>query len=427
MATSTACAETAAPMTWLQPIEIASGRGERGPWQQNESRYDYVDDPGVDINQHGDIALAWVNQGIKDVLFQRLSFDGKKQLGQAVNVSRSPATFSWLPRVVYAPDRPQHIYILWQEIIFSGGSHGGEMLFAYSNDGGATFSEPVNLSNSVNGDGKGRINKDVWHNGSFDLIAGADGALYAAWTEYDGPLWFVRSTDGGKRFTRPQRIAGGDNAKPVRAPSLAFGTDRSVYLAWTVGDDDEADIHVAQSSDNGATFAAPQRVAPSDNYSDAPKLIVDRHGILHLVYAESRGGPFERHTIQYTRSHDGARRFDPPQSISEPAPWSISGAGFPAIDIDAKDTLYVTWELYQGQDVRPRGLGLAVSRDGGKEFTPTVVVPHSRDRHGGSNGSHQGLLMKKLAVNDAGRIALVNSSLEPNKRSRVWLMRGQER
>ena len=61
-----------------------------------------------------------------------------------------------------------------QEIIFSGGSH-GDMLFARSDDNDATFSEPLNLSRSMGGDGKGRINVKVWHNGSPDLVSGPDG------------------------------------------------------------------------------------------------------------------------------------------------------------------------------------------------------------------------------------------------------------
>lgn len=423
MIAANVAAQTVAPFTWQVPIEVATGRGERGPWQQNASRYDHVDDPAVAISEHGDIALAWVDQARKAVLFQRYSASGKKQFAQAVNVSRSPAVFSWLPRVVLTPGQPQRVSILWQEIIFSGGSHGGEMFFAQSDDGGATFSVPVNLSKSVNGDGKGRITQEVWHNGSFDLIAAGNGALYAAWTEYDGALWFAHSADGSKNFSSPQRIAG-DNLRPARAPSLAFEADRTVYLAWTLGEDPGADIHVAQSSDNGATFGPAVRVAPSSQYSDAPRLLVDRHGVLHLVYAESRGGPFERHDIHYTSSLDGARSFATPRVISEPAPWSITGAGFPAIGADAEDTLYVMWELYQGSDVRPRGLGLVVLQSGEEKFTEPQAVPHSRDRRGGSNGSQQGLLMKKLAVSAHGHMAIVNSSLQRGQHSRVWLMRG---
>jgi hypothetical protein len=52
-------------------------------------------------------------------------------------------------------------------------------------------------------------------------------------------------------------------------------------------------------------------------------------------------------------------------------------------------------------------------------------VPGSLDASGGRNGSQQGLLMNKLAVNAHGTVAIVNSSLKPGEGSRVWLVRGQ--
>lgn len=425
LATSLATAASHPPLVWHGTTEIADGPGERGPWRQNESRYDFVDDPSVAINDRGEIAVVWVDQAIKGILFQRFSADGKKQLAQPINVSRNPATFSWLPRIIIAPDAPQKIFVLWQEIIFSGGSHGGDILFARSDDGGNTFSAPINLSNSIGGAGKGRINPETWHNGSYDLVADGDGALYAAWTEYDGQLWFSRSTDGGRNFSRPRRLAGGGNANPTRAPSLALGPDRTLYLAWTVGEDNAADIRLAKSGDGGITFSEPRLVATSDNYSDAPKLAIDPAGVLHLVYAESSGGPFARYRIRYTRSSDGARRFDTPRDISNPMPESVVSAAFPALSIDANGNLYTIWEQYFDHRQRPRGLGVAVSSDGGKSFTQPVTVPDGADPAGGFNGSTQGLLMKKLAVNRAGAVAIVNSSLKQNERSRVWLIRGQ--
>lgn len=420
---SVAAADPMPPVVWQGVVEIAVGRGERGPWQQNESRFDYVDDPAVAINEKGEIAVAWVDQARKDVFFQRVSPDGAKQLARPLNISRNPASFSWLPRVVIAPDAPEKVFILWQEIIFAGGSHGGDIFFARSLDGGTTFSEPVNLSNSVGGDGKGRINRDIWHNGSLDLAPGADGALYAAWTEYDGPLWFSRSSDGGASFSQPQRIV--FVAKPARAPSMTVGSDGAVYLAWTTGDDEGADIHFVKSTDGGRSFSAPRVVAPSKGYSDAPKLGVDAGGTLHLVYAESEGGPFDRYHIRYTRSMDGGRTFQAPRDISQPAPKSIVSEAFPALAFDAGGNLYVMWELYHDHRQRPRGLGLVVSPDGGRSFTAPAVVPDSIDPAGGSNGSHQGLLMKKLGVNGRGELAIANSSLKENERSRVWLIRAK--
>lgn len=414
------------PLTWFDMINVAEGRGERGPWKQNDSRYDFVDDPTVAIDGHGRIVLSWVDQGRKDVFFQRFSSDGKPE-GNPVNVSRSPSTFSWLPRVITGADKvldaSQKIFILWQEIIFSGGSHGGEILVAASKDGGRSFSEPVNISSSIGGDGKGRITKDHWHNGSVDFLAGEDGKLYAAWTEYDGQLWFSISADEGRSFSRPQRIAGGD-VSPARAPSLALGPDRTIYLAWAIGEDPGADIRLSKSVDGGKTFSQPRIIAASEQYSDAPRLAVDANGIVHMVFAESSGGPFERYHIRYTRSSNGGDIFEMPREISGSVSNTKASAAFPGLGIDASGRLYVIWEQYRNDRHRPRGLAITMSQDSGKYFYRPATVPGSSDPEGGFNGSTQGLLMKKLAVNDHGHIAVVNSSFKPDRRSRVWLMRG---
>jgi hypothetical protein len=34
-----------ASIAWCGPVEVASDGGMRGPWRQNESRYDYADRP----------------------------------------------------------------------------------------------------------------------------------------------------------------------------------------------------------------------------------------------------------------------------------------------------------------------------------------------------------------------------------------------
>ena len=69
-------------------------------------------------------------------------------------------------------------------------------------------------------------------------------------------------------------------------------------------------------------------MARTKGYSDAPKLGVDRKGTLHLVFAESSGGPFERYHVCYTRSTDGARTFETPREISKPAPDLSKGRDF---------------------------------------------------------------------------------------------------
>ena len=402
---------------WENPVEIASGGGEKGPWRQNDSRYDYVDDATVAFSPHGGQVVAWVDQGSKDVWLRSVAPGGR--LGAPVNVSRSPATFSWLPRIAIDPRQGTRIFLIWQEIIFSGGSHGGDILFARSSDGGKTFAAPLNLSRSQGGDGKGRLDRATWSNGSLDLVAKADGTVLASWTEYHGALWMARSLDGGASFSNPRRIAG-DDARPARAPSLAAGPGGIVHLAWTVGEDPRAAIRVARSADNGASFGAPQLVDGGDGQADAPRLAVDAGGRLHLVFAQ-RPSPRDRFEVRYTQAaRDGT--FGPARALSGGAPGS--GAAYPMLACDGGKGLSVIWEN-MGTDGRPEWLGITLSRDGGRSFTAPAKVPGSDAFAGASNGSEQGLLGQKLAVDRGGRIAIVNSRRLPGVRSRVWLLRAR--
>ena len=150
-----------------------------------------------------------------------------------------------------------------------------------------------------------------------------------------------RSTDGGGRFSRPLRIAGGDGADPARGPSLAVGADNAVYLAWSVGEDLAADIHIAKSSDAGRSFDMPRIAFESEGHSDAPKIAVDNEGTVHLVYAESPAGPFNQYNIRYTQSTDGARTFDKPRGISSPLSKEFESGNFPTLSFDGENNVYV--------------------------------------------------------------------------------------
>jgi hypothetical protein len=123
--------------------------------------------------------------------------------------------------------------------------------------------------------------------------------------------------------------------------------------------------------------------------------------------------------VRYTRSTDGGRSFEPSRQISN------VNAAFPALAVDAKGGVYLVCELFHEDRQRPRGLGHALSRDSGRTFSAPALVPESAAPPRHWNGSHQGLLMRKLAVNAHGAVAVVNSSLRDSHGSRVWLMRGQ--
>jgi hypothetical protein len=413
------------PVDWTERIEVASGDAYEGPWQMNKSRFHYVDDPTVALDGAGAVGVAWADQLRKHVLFQAYSPDGRPRFPKPTNVSQNAGVFSWHPRMLIASDDPSRVFVLWQEIVFSGGSHGGEIFFARSTDGGRSFERALNLSRSRAGDGKGRVTDRLWHNGSLDLTQARDGTLYAAWTEYEGSLWLSRSTDGGRSFSKPLRVVGTDHAGPARGPSLAAGAGDTVYVAWSVGDDPAANIVVARSDDAGRSFGPPAVAFQSPGHADAPKLALGGGGTVHLVYGESPTGLAGRYQILYTRSTDGGRRFDEPQAISDPMPPGFQSAGFPSLALDGDERLFVLWELFPHPATRPRGLGFTVSGRSGRVFAAPSVVPGSADPALGHNGGRQGLLLKKLAVHPGGAVVVVNSTFQKGEASHIRLFRGQ--
>jgi len=409
---------------WTAPIDVASGNAYRGPWRMNDSDWRFVDDPSVALAKDGTAGVVWIDHVEQDLFFQAYGPDDRTQRAAPVNVSENPDTFSWLPRMVFPTGRPDTVYVLWQEIIFSGGTHGGEALFARSLDGGRTFSEPINLSQSVAGDGKGRLTEKRWHNGSLDLAVGPAGAVYAAWTEYEGRLWLRRSTDGGASFSEPVHVTG-SNARPARGPSLAVDSTGTVHLAWAVGQAPAADIHYAHSGETWNAISSPRAVAESEGHSDAPSLAVGAAGTVHLAYGESPSSPFRRYHVRYTQAPPGADSFGTPTVLSDRSSDAHESAHYPDLRVQPPGTIHVLWELYPDWNEYPRGLAYAASRDGGDTFASPAVVPGSADPAHGFSGSQQGLLMEKLAVNETGDLAVVNSTFDRGEASHIWLYRGR--
>jgi hypothetical protein len=70
---------------------------------------------------------------------------------------------------------------------------------------------------------------------------------------------------------------------------------------------------------------------------------------------------------------------------------------------------------------------LTVSRDAGAHFSPPELVPGTGDPLLGAIGSRQGKLMRLLAANPAGMVAVASSSYRDSHSSRIRVLRGHVR
>ncbi|HEU0032775.1 MAG TPA: exo-alpha-sialidase [Kofleriaceae bacterium] len=139
-----------------------------------------------------------------------------------------------------------------------------------------------------------------------------DGSLAVAWEDTrfcTGQIVVARSDDGGATFTEPVRVAPWNRAQ--HHPSLV-ALDDVLVVAWQeILDDGHGEIRVATSSDRGATWSHRVRV-DREHTSDAwvPALAADG-GTLYLAFVDSRGEAPNRR-IYLTRSTDAGATWDAP-------------------------------------------------------------------------------------------------------------------
>lgn len=106
-----------------------------------------------------------------------------------------------------------------------------------------------------------------------DRTAGSfDGNVYVCWSRFvsngQNKIFFSRSTDHGATFSPPVAISGNHS---VQGCDIAVESDGDVFVTWRTIDDNAAittpGISFARSTDGGATFAIPQRVADIVRYT----------------------------------------------------------------------------------------------------------------------------------------------------------------
>jgi len=190
------------------------------------------------------------------------------------------------------------VYVSWTRFIFKAGTGTyvqSPIIFAYSTDGGQTFSNPQLISPNV-----------LYSQGSHVMV-GPDGTVYVLWdgdTKF-GPFdstWMVKSTDGGVSWSKPVAIAPlVDISTPANAvfrvnsfPAGDVAPNGDVYAAWstealntaaTYGVDTScfsgpaggchAAVYWSKSTDGGASWTTPQLAFASatrtpDGYSGSP-------------------------------------------------------------------------------------------------------------------------------------------------------------
>ncbi|ABL84021.1 MULTISPECIES: sialidase family protein [unclassified Nocardioides] len=142
-----------------------------------------------------------------------------------------------------------NVYVAWS--VFQGGGN-NEIMFARSTDHGRTFSNPTRISEGSLG------------NQFADIAVTRDGTVYVAWngtvgsraTGHDAMLW-VRSTDGGRSFTKPAVAAEFDGFDAADSAGHPEAAQQAHEDAFEHADGPESDVEPGSAGDSRDCGSGP--------------------------------------------------------------------------------------------------------------------------------------------------------------------------
>jgi hypothetical protein len=233
-------------------------------------------------------------------------------------------------------------------------------------------------------------------------------------------IFVWRTTDGGRHFLPPARLAGGgDPTINVDHPWIAAAPSGSsdagaVYVAWSVTTSRRSDIAFSRSDNHGRSFTAPRLVTgPAPQADVAPVITAGPGGRVAVVYADlptSGAGTDSSVNVQQVQirvvsSTDGGRHFEPPRYVA-PATLGVASNrplplfGLPTAVTDLRDgSLYVCFTRDRPSTSHPN-IVLMRSGDGGRTWAALRRVTND------SLTDQMDRLQPQLAVSVDGTVAV---------------------
>jgi hypothetical protein len=287
-------------------------------WQMEGEARAVLQANGIAKSKHPKLYLRTSNLYLlavtNDQLTMSTSGDGGDSFEPPVLISESSATVS-----SHGENSPTlaingiEFYALWEQNNAMGGT---DLMFARSLRFGRKFDKPIKITD-----------KEKPSSNAFSYLAVApNGDLYAVWLDARDPqhtmpstshVYMTKSTDKGATWS--QNVAVANNVCPCCRPTIAFGAQGEVFVAWrNVTAGDVRDMMLATSTDNGATFAKPVTMA-QDNWkiSGCPhsgaSLMVKGKRLYAAWHSEGDG---TNAGIRLTWSDDGGKTFAKPTIAS---------------------------------------------------------------------------------------------------------------
>ena len=318
------------------------------------AKYERASDPWVSFGPDGtaySVSISFNQSNNSNAVAASVSSDGGQTWSSpAVLIANDEPTtqfFNDKESVTANPVKAGTAYAVWDRLELPNGNpyanlhtkaFRGPTLFSKTTDGGKTWSTPKVIVN---------VPSRQQTIGNQIVIDPRSGTLYdffdliqPPFSKAAGKVAFIKSTDDGATWTKPQVIAGLQTVgvtdpvtgEPVRTgdiiPEPAIDpASGQLYVVWqdsrfNGGTYDE--IAVSTSKDGGATWSAPQQLnTPTGRPAFNPSVRVDNTGAVMVTYYDFRDLQAGNTTTLPTGfwrkiSHDGGTTFTDERRVGGP-------------------------------------------------------------------------------------------------------------
>lgn len=263
----------------------------------------------------------------REVFYTR-STDGGTVWSAPVDISGNLATISGEPVIHVAADQSNEIHVVWEEQNPSEDLNGVEVYYTRSTDGGLTW--PVanqrNVSQLTDSSGSPYLFVDATATHNVH-VAWTD---YGGVSSSFGEIRYAKSADGGASFSGAVVISTvGVDAEQV-AIAADSATVQAVWQQDVATGTGDKRLYHSRSTNGGTSFEAPKRLSTTTNFEVEPAIVIDGNARVHVAWEAHY--PTGGGDIFWTRSTNAGVSFAVPANRSNNASTTsqtvfIGGAG----------------------------------------------------------------------------------------------------
>jgi hypothetical protein len=230
----------------------------------------------------------------------------------------------------------------------------------------------------------------------------------AYWDDRRGTCSVAVSSNAGAAWTSHAVPALPPGASLCRNAVVAFGPDRTLYVAYEAARlEGFAQVELARSTNGGATFGAPVLLDPdaAGGGDREPSIVAGKRGRV-VVSFQRYDEDEERASVAVVASSNRGATFSAPVAVSPPGQNAAGSRA--ALALDGAGRLSVGWVDGSGVDLDAGGgtvgVVVAASRDGGRTFGAVRTVARPASGCGPNNDCGNRYPAVALVAPSAGRV-----------------------